>query len=110
MGRLLALAQAEAALQADPEDHGLWELKAKALSKLGRHGEATAAARKAVETEPGCAVRAGVDEARLESYRKLKGELEYLDRRRDAAAQAEFNKRWKQTHKAMKRLYKERGK
>ena len=60
------------------------------------------------ETEPGCAVRHAVDASRLESYRKLKRELQHLDRRRDAAAQAEQKKIWKQRHKALKLFYKER--
>ncbi|MCL4180077.1 MAG: tetratricopeptide repeat protein [Verrucomicrobia bacterium] len=51
----LALAQTEAALAADPRDHGLWELQSRILSKLGRDAEATEAARAAVETGPGCA-------------------------------------------------------
>ena len=60
------------------------------------------------ETEPGCAVRNAMDATRLESYRKLKRELQHLDRRRDAAAQAEQKKKWKQIHKAVKRFYRER--
>jgi tetratricopeptide (TPR) repeat protein len=52
----LALTQTEAALAMAPEDHGLWELKAQTLSKLNRLQESVEAARRAVETEPGCAV------------------------------------------------------
>jgi ribosome biogenesis GTPase len=60
-------------------------------------------------TEPGCAVRDSLDASRLESYRRLKRELEHLQRRRDAAAQAEQKKMWKRRNKALKLFYKERG-
>ena len=59
------------------------------------------------ETEPGCAVLAAVQagkltEDRLESYRKLVRELAYLERRRDARAQADEKRRWKQLNKEMR--------
>lgn len=60
------------------------------------------------ETEPGCAFRNAIEASRLESYRKLKRELQHLDRRRDAAAQAEQKKIWKRQNKALKLFYKER--
>ncbi len=60
------------------------------------------------ETEPGCAVRDAIGASRLESYRKLKRELQHLDRRRDAAAQSEQKKIWKQRNKALRIFYKER--
>ena len=60
------------------------------------------------ETEPGCAVLNAIDAGRLESYRKLQRELQHLDRRRDAAAQAEQKKIWKQRNKALKLFYKHR--
>jgi ribosome biogenesis GTPase len=49
------------------------------------------------ETEPGCAVRAALeqgelDSARFQSYRKLQRELERLDRRLDGRARAEERK------------------
>jgi ribosome biogenesis GTPase / thiamine phosphate phosphatase len=56
------------------------------------------------ESEPGCAVREAVDPARLESYRKLVREAEYLHRKADPQAQAELKARWKQIHKAMRNL------
>ena len=61
------------------------------------------------QTEPGCAVRNAIAANRLESYRKLKRELQHLERRHDAAAQAEQKKTWKQRNKALKLFYKERG-
>jgi len=50
-------------------------------------------------TEPGCAVLAAVesgelDEARLESWRKLQRELAHLARKQDARLAAEERKRW----------------
>ena len=60
------------------------------------------------ETEPGCAVLNAIDASRLESYRKLQRELQHLDRRRDAAAQAEQKKIWKRRNKALKLFYKDR--
>jgi ribosome biogenesis GTPase / thiamine phosphate phosphatase len=59
------------------------------------------------QTEPGCAVKQAVEDGvmepeRLSSFHKLKRELEYNDRRKDAAAQSELKKRWKRIHKAMR--------
>jgi ribosome biogenesis GTPase len=58
--------------------------------------------------EPGCAVRAAVDEGRLSrdrlaSHQKLERELAYAERRGDARAEAEERKRWKSIHKAVSR-------
>ena len=52
------------------------------------------------ETEPGCAVQAalangGLAPERWESYVKLQGELEHLDRKLDKRAASEARKRWK---------------
>jgi ribosome biogenesis GTPase / thiamine phosphate phosphatase len=63
------------------------------------------------KTEPGCAVRTAIaegrlDPSRLSNYEKLRRELAYLDRRRDAAAQAEQKKRWKKIHKAYRNYQK----
>jgi ribosome biogenesis GTPase / thiamine phosphate phosphatase len=60
------------------------------------------------ESEPGCAVKraiedGGMEAQRLSSFQKLKREMEYNDRRKDAAAQSELKKRWKRIHKAMRR-------
>jgi Flp pilus assembly protein TadD len=51
-----ALALTDAALEKDPQHHGLWEIKSEILWKQQRFAEASAAARTAVATEPGCAV------------------------------------------------------
>lgn len=63
--------------------------------------------------EPGCAVRAAVDQGelapgRLESYLKLRGEARYLETRRDERAEAEQKRKWKVIHKAQRDLYKSR--
>lgn len=54
--------------------------------------------------EPGCAVRAAIDEGRLDedrfnSYRKLLKELAYIDRKVDKKAQAEEKRHWKSINK-----------
>jgi ribosome biogenesis GTPase len=60
------------------------------------------------QSEPGCAVKRAIADGvmepeRLSSFQKLKREMEYNDRRKDAAAQSELKKRWKRMHKAMRR-------
>ena len=65
-------------------------------------------------TEPGCAVleasaNGSLDPDRLANYRKLKRELQFLERKRDPTAQAELRKRWKQIHKAQKQIYKSKA-
>ncbi len=57
--------------------------------------------------EPGCAVRAAVDEgqldhARLESFLKLKAELRALEARQDPLKRREERARWKSIHKALR--------
>ena len=52
------------------------------------------------ETEPGCAIRAAIEDGslpaeRLESYRKLQRELARLERRRDGRAQSLERKKWR---------------
>jgi ribosome biogenesis GTPase len=52
------------------------------------------------DREPGCAVRAALEDGTLaaerwDSYLKLQGELEHLDRKLDKRAAAEARKRWK---------------
>ena len=60
------------------------------------------------ETEPGCAVRAALEDGTLaperwESYVKLQRELEHLERRLDKRAQAEQRKRWRAIHLEVRR-------
>jgi len=63
------------------------------------------------DTEPGCAVLEAIvngtlDQDRLVNYRKLRREQQFLERRRDLAAQAEQKRIWKQRGRALKRHYK----
>jgi ribosome biogenesis GTPase len=65
------------------------------------------------ESEPGCAVREAVDGGRLEgdrldNYRRLLREAAYEERRHDKAAASAVKRRWKQAHKAQRRMYRER--
>lgn len=66
------------------------------------------------EREPGCEVRAALEDGRLapdrwESYRKLQRELEHLERRLDKRAQAEQRRRWRALNVDMRRRLKEKG-
>jgi len=59
------------------------------------------------ETEPGCAVRAALEAGglaleRLESHRKLKRELAYLERKNDRRAMADERRRVKSVHKSFR--------
>jgi ribosome biogenesis GTPase len=54
--------------------------------------------------EPGCAVKDAVREgrlapARLESYHKLRKELEYLERKTDPESDSNVKRRWRTVHK-----------
>ena len=55
------------------------------------------------EDEPGCAIRDRVDPARLASYRKLRREQAYAERKDDPAAARAEKERWKKIHKAMRK-------
>lgn len=64
--------------------------------------------------EPGCVVRAAVDrgtvtERRLESYLRLREELDRLAERQDVRARAEKKRGEKVLHREIKRYYKEHG-
>jgi ribosome biogenesis GTPase / thiamine phosphate phosphatase len=63
--------------------------------------------------EPRCAVKQAVAESRLSaerlaSYHKLEDEVRALEVRRDARAQIDAKRKWKNVNKAMKQLYKDR--
>ena len=58
--------------------------------------------------EPGCAVRDGASPDRLEQWRKLRREAEWLASREDPAVAAERKSRWKQIHKAQRAELKRR--
>lgn len=54
--------------------------------------------------EPGCAVaRAGVDEARLANYHKMRRELEFLERKSNPELERQTRSKWKAIHKAVRR-------
>jgi ribosome biogenesis GTPase / thiamine phosphate phosphatase len=54
--------------------------------------------------EPGCAVlSAGVNEARLANYHKMRRELEFQQRRADPHLERQTRTKWKAIHKAMRR-------
>jgi ribosome biogenesis GTPase len=60
------------------------------------------------EGEPGCAVRAALEDGRisrhrLASHRRLERELAHAERKGDARARAAEAKRWKSVHKAVSR-------
>jgi ribosome biogenesis GTPase len=66
------------------------------------------------ETEPGCAVlqaveRNELDSPRLENYKKMQRELQYLDSRQDVKLQLERKSRAKRLHKSFNRLKPKRG-
>ena len=66
------------------------------------------------ENEPGCAVRAALEEERLDqdrvrSYRKLERERLYIARKHDQSLQIEEKKRWKQIHKDNRQRQRIRG-
>jgi ribosome biogenesis GTPase / thiamine phosphate phosphatase len=67
------------------------------------------------EGEPGCAVLAAVEAgtlelARLESRRKLLREEEFLRRKIDASAEAEYKQKNKTLHRGVKKMYEQRKK
>ncbi len=59
------------------------------------------------DTEPGCAVRETVDEARIASWRKLQREAAFEARKTDRRAASEERDKWKAIHKANHRRVKE---
>jgi ribosome biogenesis GTPase / thiamine phosphate phosphatase len=52
------------------------------------------------ESEPGCAVREGTPNERLEQWRKLQREVAWIESRDDPFAAQERKRAWKQIHKA----------
>lgn len=66
------------------------------------------------ESEPGCAVRealarGAVDEGREQSYRKLRRELEHLERKEDRFLRDKEKRRWKAITKQMRTYDRTRG-
>lgn len=59
--------------------------------------------------EPGCAIMAGgIDEGRLNNYRKMQRELDYVERKADKRLVSETRARSKAIHKAMRNHPKEK--
>lgn len=63
------------------------------------------------ESEPGCAVREALesgelDSARFANYVKMSNELQFLERKRDTGAARTERAKWKQIHKQVRDLYK----
>jgi len=56
--------------------------------------------------EPGCAVREAVDPTRLQSYHRLRRELDHLARRQDQRARQAEQAKWKQIAKDYRRMKK----
>lgn len=67
------------------------------------------------ETEPGCAVQRAVEEgaldsARLANWRKVLREQAFFQRKIDSEARQEHKERWKEMHRAARKLYQQRQK
>jgi ribosome biogenesis GTPase len=61
------------------------------------------------DTEPRCAVKAAVDGGqltpdRLDSYQRLRREVEHLDRKVDQHAATEEKRKWKVLHKGLRKI------
>lgn len=61
------------------------------------------------ESEPGCAVRGGIEPERLESWRKLQRELAWLARKQDVRLRIQEEGRWKAITKEQRRRKKAKG-
>jgi len=61
------------------------------------------------KNEPGCAVRAAMDEERLANYHKLQREEEFLESKQDDALRAQRTKELRKMMKGVNRMYRERG-
>jgi ribosome biogenesis GTPase / thiamine phosphate phosphatase len=55
------------------------------------------------ESEPGCAVRGAVDSGRIESWRKLARELQYLELKQDSRARSEARKERRRFARSMRK-------
>jgi ribosome biogenesis GTPase len=64
------------------------------------------------DSEPGCAVNAAVESGelaveRLDSFRKLRKELAYMERKQDIRAELKERQRWKEIMKSYRRYFKQ---
>lgn len=65
------------------------------------------------EGEPGCAVGQALadetlDPTRFRNFTKMRREVEHLEREQDTLARLEQKRQWKNIHKEMKKIYKQR--
>ncbi|WP_245719918.1 ribosome small subunit-dependent GTPase A [Nocardia uniformis] len=96
---------------------GLWEASTgigRTFSDLESFASACRFADCAHESEPGCAVRAAIEsgelsQRRLDSYRKLHRENEWMAARSDSRLRAERERQWRGIAKQQRRMYRERG-
>src|SRR5262249_31371408 len=91
-----------AAVALDAAVEGIDDLAARCRFRDCAHG-----------AEPGCAVRAALEEGALDPLRvasreKLLREARYAERKNDAALRREETQRWKRIHKEMRRMYRNR--
>lgn len=86
----------ELQLWADPESVGSAFSEIEAMAKDCRYRDCTH------QSEPGCAVIASADPARLASYRKLNREVEHLQRQQDIHASLAEKRKWKAIHKSLR--------
>ncbi len=98
----------EVGLWADEEDLGGAFAEIEELSRSCRFSDCRHG------SEPGCAVRAALEEGTLEaeryaSWKRLQRELAFLERRDNARAQEADRLRWKNISKLQKSLRRERG-
>ncbi|GAC1638710.1 MAG: ribosome small subunit-dependent GTPase A [Candidatus Acidiferrum sp.] len=61
------------------------------------------------KSEPGCAVRAAIDEERLANYHKLQREEEFIESKQDDALRSQRTKELRKMMKSVNRFYRDRG-
>lgn len=96
---------------------GLWEATegiGRTFSDIESFAAACRFADCAHRSEPGCAVQAAIEsgelpQRRLDSYRKLSRENEWMAARTDSRLRAERQKVWRDITKQQRRIYRDRG-
>ena len=61
------------------------------------------------KNEPGCAVRAAMDEERLANYQKLQREEQFLESKQDDALRSQRTKEMRKLMRGVNKMYRERG-
>ena len=93
---------------------GLWQSESgldQTFPELERLAAACRFTDCAHESEPGCAVLAAIESSdlpaeRIESYRQLRSELAFMDRKADLETEANVKRRWKSIHKNVRQARK----